>query len=104
MVQTPHSVVHALDPSVRSPAGRRLAPKIHLFDKIIEILLADAHISHADIASRLGRTAVWVGYIMRSDAFRDLYEHRRAAQVGRGRRAGRAGRRGRSAPRRASHV
>lgn len=78
-MQTPQSVIHALNPNARTASGRRLTPKIHLFDKIIEILLADGDTTIKDIAQRLGRSQPWVTYIMHSDAFRDLYEHRRTA-------------------------
>lgn len=75
--KTPYSVAYALDPDARMPSGRRPTSRIHMFDAIIELMIADHALTLKDIASRLGRSAVWVSYIVRSDAFRDLYERRR---------------------------
>jgi hypothetical protein len=50
------------------------------YDNIIDILLAEPHLSQKEIALKLGRHAATIGMIMNSDLFRARYEQRRSAK------------------------
>lgn len=60
-----------------TPAGRRLSPRLHQFDAIIDLMLTEPTITLTEIGKRLRRSTPWVSYMVHSDAFRDLYEERR---------------------------
>lgn len=68
----------AVPTAVQTATGlRRLTPKLHQFDAIIDILLSEPTISLKEVGARLGRSSAWVSYMVHSGTFRDLYEERR---------------------------
>lgn len=64
--------------SPTTPTGRERNHRVYRYDAIINLLLAEPALTNKEIAAKLGKTAVWVSYIMQTDAFQLVYADRRA--------------------------
>lgn len=61
-------------------AGRSLAPKLTLYDAIIDLMLSEPGISLKEIGARIGRSPAFMTYTVHTDHFRDLLRRRREAK------------------------
>ena len=65
----------------QSAAGPRPPPppraSLYHYDAIIDFLLANPGANHQAIAAHIGRGAVWVSMVLKSDAFTEHYKKRR---------------------------
>src|SRR6516164_6075397 len=65
---------------VKSPAGRQLPMKSYQYDAVIDIMLAEPGLSLSEVGRRLNKSPSWMSWLTKSDAFRDIYDARRAQE------------------------
>lgn len=61
----------------RTPRGRRAKARSYLYDQIIDYMFANPGATYVEIAEYMKKSTAWVGYILRSDSFKQLYAARR---------------------------
>lgn len=60
-----------------TPTGRPRHYAVHRYDAIIDLMLSEPMLKQKELAARLGKSSVWLSYIMQSDSFKLVYDERR---------------------------